>query len=730
MDSNAPPSARIAPIQSFLRHWKIGVAAAVLVLLAGVPFAWIKGQSIYNAESVFMVAPAYMKNMTTDREIELQSNSQYLQFVFHLSKTVTRYDVLKKALQTLREKGIDLKPAAMTERKFIESLQRTTYVRSIPETYMVRIGRDDEDKEHLDDLVNAITDAFIKTTREEQIYGSSDRAESLSERQKVLLAEMAELEEERAGLAEKLNLTTFNENTSNPYDANLMLLQEKLTKATIDRMQAEVALASFKNEKEVASTFPRSALELRLQDSGLQTLRNEVVKRSEELKRLSVGLADLHPSKLNLDAELSALGKRLNEREEEFEKLAYDHFLKRFTAAMEQAKATELEIRHELTTTQAQAADFARTFRRAVWITKEINKREADYYGIRDRVNYLLSEKNAIGFVRLVNAALPAETPMGSGKTKLLLMVMAVALGLGFLLPTVIELMDRSLRSVGESEKAMGISAAGWLVRIRDYASKMKAADQMRRFSATLIREKARQNRSVFAFTSVKLGTGVSRVVLETASTLVKLGPRVLVIDANSFKPHAGFEHLSVGLTDLLAGSVEIEQVVSRYSYEGTSIDVVSLGSHRAHGLQRLDKFKRALEQWTQPYEFILVDVPPLLLSADAELLIEVIGQVFLVAEIHAMTKADVIRAKGVLAKLDPNSVGLFVNSVPIGPSSNGLDPVIVESLTGKKYNEFMRVPYWSLRLEMLKTQWSTWRMQMRTAKAMKAKSSHQASDK
>jgi hypothetical protein len=234
--------------------------------LAGIPFAWIKGQSTYNAESVFMVAPAYMKNLETDKEIELQSTSQYLQFVFHLSKTVTRYDVLKKALLELKSKGIDLKPPALTERKFIESLQKTTYVRSIPETYMVRIGRDDEDKEHLDTLVNAITNAFIQTTREEQIYGSSDRAETLSDRQKVLLAEMAELEEERAGLAEKLNLTTFTENTVNPYDNNLSQFKEKLTNATIERMQAEVALSSFISEKEVASTFPRSALELRLQD--------------------------------------------------------------------------------------------------------------------------------------------------------------------------------------------------------------------------------------------------------------------------------------------------------------------------------------------------------------------------------------------------------------------------------------------------------------------------------
>jgi len=474
---------------------------------------------------------------------------------------------------------------------------------------------------------------------------------------------MAELEDERAGLAEKLNLTTFNENTENPYDGNLRLLNEKLTNATIERMQAEVALASFRNEKEVASTYQRSALELRLQDAGLQSLRNEVIKRTEELNRLSSGLASQHPAKAGLESELQAITKRLSQRESEFDKLAQENLLTRFTAAAVQTKATEQDIKKQLSEAQALASDFARTFRRAVWITKELNKRETDYYEIRDRVNYLMSEKNAIGFVRLVTAALPPETPMGTGKVKMLLMVIIAAVAVGFILPTVLEILDRSLRSVTEVEKAMGIPAAGWLVRIRDHASKLKAVDQMRRFSSTLIREKARHNRQVYGFTSVKLGTGVTRVVLETASTLVQLGPKVLVIDANSFKPHADFEQFKIGLTDYLSGRAELAQVVSSFNYEGTPLDVVSIGAYRANGLRRLDIFKLALTQWSEMYDFILVDVPPLLLSADAELLIEVIGQVFLVAEIQFMTKADVVRAKGVLEKARSGmTVGLFVN--------------------------------------------------------------------
>lgn len=71
---------------------------AVLVLLAGLPFAWIRGQSHFNSEAVFQVAPTYMKNLDADKELELQSNSQYREFVNHLSNTVVRQDVLERAV--------------------------------------------------------------------------------------------------------------------------------------------------------------------------------------------------------------------------------------------------------------------------------------------------------------------------------------------------------------------------------------------------------------------------------------------------------------------------------------------------------------------------------------------------------------------------------------------------------------------------------------------------------
>jgi hypothetical protein len=111
VDVSALPGAGIKPWLSLQRHPRAAWLVAVLVLLAGLPFAWIRGQSHFNSEAVFQVAPTYMKNLDADKELELQSNSQYREFVNHLSNTVVRQDVLERAVADLKARGIDLRPA-------------------------------------------------------------------------------------------------------------------------------------------------------------------------------------------------------------------------------------------------------------------------------------------------------------------------------------------------------------------------------------------------------------------------------------------------------------------------------------------------------------------------------------------------------------------------------------------------------------------------------------------
>jgi Mrp family chromosome partitioning ATPase len=340
-------------------------------------------------------------------------------------------------------------------------------------------------------------------------------------------------------------------------------------------------------------------------------------------------------------------------------------------------------------------------------LTRAIQERGERIQRIQKRLNYLEIESSALGFVRLVTPALPAEMPQGPGKTKLLLVLILFSTGISVVLPIGLDMFYSRIRGVNEAEKLLGIPAAGWQIMREDLPTQLYAEEQCRRFAATLMRIKSRDRRNVFAFTAVKALGGTTSTVLDTASTLTGLGARVLIVEANSFTPFEGFDDHRPGLKQLLLEDLAPQQVVRPYQHNGTTVEVVGLGAQGGHGLQRLDRLRSALDQWAGAYEYVLFDLPPILLSADAEMLIELLGQVFLVVQAESVTKGEISRAKRLLQKIDPAAVGLFVNSIPLFRGSGYMEESIVETLTRGRFNDFKMDSGFRLKWDLLRTYWA-----------------------
>jgi len=353
------------------------------------------------------------------------------------------------------------------------------------------------------------------------------------------------------------------------------------------------------------------------------------------------------------------------------------------------------------------ASQFASSFREAMYYTGEIKKREQELTDMRARTNYLDTESNALGFTRLITPALPAITPQGVGKTKVLLGLLLASLALMLLIPLAMDFLDKRVITVGDAEKAMQIPAAAWLVDECDAATSILIQDQLRRFASTLRRNQERGARNVYSFSSVKVGGGTTSTVLELARTLVELGSRTLVIDADSLTGASALSSDAPGLTDLMIGKITAHQAITPQRHFGMQLNVVPYGLATDSGIKRLDVFKAALKTWREQFDMVLIDLPPLLPSADAELLIDAIGQVFMLVEAEVLTKAEVVQARVQLERMDPDAVGLIVNRVPVESGGDSIRMQLVETITGDRFTHFMSSSKWTLRwhLFLLKLQ-------------------------
>ena len=78
-------------------------------------------------------------------------------------------------------------------------------------------------------------------------------------------------------------------------------------------------------------------------------------------------------------------------------------------------------------------------------------------------------------------------------------------------------------------------------------------------------------------------------------------------------------------------------------------------------------------------FDMVIFDSPPILRSADAELLADTCDATLLVIEAMSVRKGEVKRAARILEKVAPPAVGSIVNRIPVFDSSSYLKPLITE---------------------------------------------------
>lgn len=699
--SEAPalPGRGIKPLASLLAHPRLAVAAALLVLAVGVPMAWKKGTPRWQAEATVQVQPRYMRNLRDDPELEFQSNTQYRQYVEQMRRSIARPDIVEAALDGLGEQRALWQRPGESDQRAVQRLRERLVVASVPDTYLIRVALEGAEPGPLAPVVNAVTATFVETMRDELVFGADGRVERLRQRERELLAVIDQKDGTRARIAQELALTTFHEGTPNPYDALVAGTRGRLAEARQRRLDAAAALDAF-DARGDTNVVTRSVQDTVLNDPGLNSLKGALASRRAALLVQISGLRADHPGRVAAERELGEIEAELRGQGDRLESGVRRNLRARLESSLAQAAAVERGLQVELTSLEGRASDFARLFQQASGLTADIQQARSELEKVRERVNALAVESQSPGFVRLVTPAVEPELPFGPGRRKLLMMTLLAAFGAALVVPILRDLLDRRVRTVNDAEKLMGMPPAGWQVARTDVASQVFAEDQRRRIAAALIRRRDASARGVFGFTGLKPGAGASTLVLEVAATLQALGFRVLAVEANGFARDSRFGD-GPGLHEMLRGEREAADLVAD-AVPGQPARVPVGGRGRV-AVERLDRLGDALGQWAREFDFVLVDLPPLLASADAELMLRTVGQVMLVIEAEGVTRGEVLRGRRLLQAVDPDAVGHVVNRVH--PFTGGyLHELMLEAISGRRPGTVFTTPHWRLLWQALRT--------------------------
>lgn len=161
-------------------------------------------------------------------------------------------------------------------------------------------------------------------------------------------------------------------------------------------------------------------------------------------------------------------------------------------------------------------------------------------------------------------------------------------------------------------------------------------AEEFRRVQTAVMFANVSARARVLLVTSGTPGEGKSTVSVNLAMTLASAGNSVILVDADLRRPraheHAGIDG-SVGLTTVLMEDTGADMVKKRIA--GTTLDVLPAGAVPPNPGELLssEAMARVIQRCADIYDFVVIDSPPILSVADANLMAPLVDGVILVVD-------------------------------------------------------------------------------------------------
>ncbi|CAM3381359.1 CpsD/CapB family tyrosine-protein kinase [Paenibacillus lupini] len=158
---------------------------------------------------------------------------------------------------------------------------------------------------------------------------------------------------------------------------------------------------------------------------------------------------------------------------------------------------------------------------------------------------------------------------------------------------------------------------------------------------------------------------GKSTTIMNLAVTYAQMEKRTILVDADLRKPTAHFTFgltNRTGLSHVLSGQADLREVVKESRIPG--LDVMTSGPIPPNpsellGSSRMDAL---LDQLREQYDIVLIDTPPVLAVADAQVVSSKSDGVLLVVNARTGKRQHAIKARNALQFVQARIVGIALN--------------------------------------------------------------------
>ncbi|MEG0259979.1 MAG: CpsD/CapB family tyrosine-protein kinase [Lysinibacillus sp.] len=202
------------------------------------------------------------------------------------------------------------------------------------------------------------------------------------------------------------------------------------------------------------------------------------------------------------------------------------------------------------------------------------------------------------------------------------------------------------------------------LVTVSD--SKSIISEQFRTIRTNIKFSMPEQNIKTILVTSSIPGEGKSTNAANLGVVFAQEGKRVVIVDADMRKPtlHHTFGILNVnGLSNVLTRQQEHFEVIQETSVEGVNVILSGPIPPNPAELLSATNMDRLLLELSKDFDIIILDAPPLLSVADAQILSNKCDGTLLVVNSGVVENVSVLKAKAILETSKAKILGVVLNN-------------------------------------------------------------------
>jgi capsular exopolysaccharide synthesis family protein len=511
---------------------------------------------------------------------------------------------------------------------------------------------------------NAVVDEYVDQNLEVKLQGSRNMLEWLgtelaSQQQKVEVSERSLAEyrdrENAMSLDQKNNIVL----------SRLNALNDSLLKARTARIEKETLY----NQVKSLAGSPADGIPAISQSPQIQAIKTQLADLQSQKAQMSERYGEKHPEMQKVLASLADAQRQLeNETAKALQSMRNDY---------ERSVLEERTLSQNLDAAKADVKDLSQKSVSYSVLEREAQSNRTVYEALLQREKELrVSSNSRANNVRVVDHAEVPKAPIAPTGRRTWLLAVAVGLVAAFGVAYGLDYMNDTIKTPEDVTNRLKLGFLGLVPTVPGDKHPLLASshvphefgESFRALRTSLLSKYELPGTKLVMFTSAQPLEGKTTTAVNVAMALAYGGSRVLIVDADMRRP--GLHHPlrltnDRGLSQVLVGQARVRDVIQRTVDPNLLAITAGKTPPNPSELLTSERMRTLLTNLTHgPFDWIIVDTPPVLAVTDAVVLAPLVSGVVFVVGAEMTRRRLAERAVQTIVASKPKQVGVVLNKV------------------------------------------------------------------